>query len=63
MEEHISRQAQADVFELEQHSQEPANYVDKKLKVSLCDLGGAVIYITNSRTYPAQRVHVHSVSS
>lgn len=45
VEEHISKQALTDVYELQQHSQEPANIVEKMevrvidtvVLISLCD--------------------------
>lgn len=45
VEEHISKQAFTDVYELQQHSQEPANIVEKMevrvidtvVLISLCD--------------------------
>ena len=36
VEEHLSKEAQSAVFDLQQHSQEPANYASKKLEVCLC---------------------------
>lgn len=37
VEEHISNQALTDVYELQQHSQEPANIVEKKMEVCVID--------------------------
>ena len=36
VEEHLSKEAQSAVFDLQQHSQEPANYASKKLEVCVC---------------------------
>ena len=38
VEEHISKQALTDVYELKQHSQEPANIVENKMEVINDDL-------------------------
>ena len=37
VEEHISKQALTDVYELKQHSQEPANIVENKMEVRVID--------------------------
>lgn len=37
VEEHLSKEAQSAVFDLQQHSQEPANYASKKLEVCTDD--------------------------
>ena len=37
VEEHLSKEAQSAVFDLQQHSQEPANYASKKLEVCMDD--------------------------
>lgn len=44
VEEHISKQALADVYELEQHSQDPANLVENKLEVSTTVEYAALLY-------------------